>query len=138
MKTIRELSSELGISKTYLTKIIRKLDLQTELEKVGNKFAIPYEVEKAVKLSLNDNKGMNESENKENELTNSLQSEIQFLHDELAVKNEEIRTLHKLLDQQQQLTLKNNNQIEQLKIELEENDVRKLSFWNRIFHKKES
>lgn len=135
MKTIRELSSELGISKTYLTKIIRKLDLQTELEKVGNKFVIPCEVEKAVKTILNDNEGTNESENKENELTNYLQSEIQFLRDELAVKNEEIRTLHKLLNQQQQLTLKNNNQIEQLKIELEENDVRKLNFWSRIFHK---
>lgn len=135
MKTIRELSSELGISKTYLIKIIRQHGLQSDLEKDGNKFLVPKAVENEVKSVFKEKKQNTESST---EYANRLQSEVDYLRLELENKNEEIRTLHKLLDQQQQLTLKNNNQIEQLKIELEENDVRKLSFWSRIFHKKES
>lgn len=135
MKTIRELSLELGISKTYLIKIIRQHGLQSDLKKDGNKFLVPETVENEVKSAFKEKKRNTESST---EYANRLQSEVDYLRLELTNKNEEIRTLHKLLDQQQQLTLKNNNQIEQLKIELEENDVRKLSFWNRIFHKKES
>lgn len=130
--TVKELADELGISKTYVMKIIRKLNMQSELSKDGNKFVIPKSVVNTIKSVVSADEKENSSQTK---IDNSLQTEIEFLKLELANKNEEIKTLHRLLDQQQQLTLKSNNQIEQLTLELKENDVKKLNLWSRLFHK---
>ena len=40
LKTIKELADELGVSKSYIDKIIRILKLHTKLDKVGNKYVI--------------------------------------------------------------------------------------------------
>lgn len=99
--------------------------MQSELSKDGNKFVISKSVANAIKsVVLTDEK------------ENNSQTEIEFLKLELANKNEEIKMLHKLLDQQQQLTLKSNSQIERLALELKKNEEKKNSLWSKIFHKK--
>lgn len=107
--------------------------MQSELSKDGNKFVISKSVANAIKsVVLTDEK----ENNSQTEIANSSQTEIEFLKLELANKNEEIKMLHKLLDQQQQLTLKSNSQIERLALELKKNEERKNSLWSKIFHKK--
>ena len=50
LKTIKELADELGVSKSYVDKIIRILKLHTKLDKVGNKYVISKKQEKSVLL----------------------------------------------------------------------------------------
>ena len=49
LKTIKELADELGVSKSYIDKIIRILELHTKLDKVGNKYVISKTQEKSIK-----------------------------------------------------------------------------------------
>ena len=52
LKTIKELADELGVSKSYIDKIIRILKLHTKLDKVGNKYVISKTQEKSIKDRL--------------------------------------------------------------------------------------
>lgn len=69
--------------------------------------------------------------------------ELEFLKEELNNKDEIItellesqKNLQKLLDQQQVLTLKANQKIEQLEMnQVESEEKEKLSFWQRLFGK---
>jgi len=132
MKTIKELSDELGYTKQYVAQTIRQLGLQSSLRKIGNKFAIDEEQENLIRQQ-NDNKT-------ETELSISLRSEIDFLRSVIEKKDKETERLyqllerqHQLLDQQQQLTLQEQNKnillIEQIE-QLEESQNKKWwQFW---------
>ena len=62
MKTIKQVADELGVSKEAIRKRIRQLDLQTELQKVGNRFALnDYCVEKVI-LSFSETKNANQND----------------------------------------------------------------------------
>ena len=54
MKTIKELSDELGYTKQYVSQTIRQLGLQSSLRKIGNKFAIDEEQENLIRLALDE------------------------------------------------------------------------------------
>ena len=56
LKTIKELADELGVSKSYIDKIIRILKLHTKLDKVGNKYVISKKQEKSIITKLNHKK----------------------------------------------------------------------------------
>ena len=100
MKTIRQLSQELGVSKTQVMKIINRLGLRTELKTDGNKLLID-EVQEAKILKAFE-KSQTENENK-NENKNDLQTQlisdtIAILYKQLEQKDKQIEELHRLLE----------------------------------------
>lgn len=115
-KTIKELADELRVSKSYVDKIIRTLQLHTKLNKVGNKYVISKKQENIIKSRISNEKSTTESHT--NSTTNS-RTEVNFLREQLQIKNEEMNTMQRLLDQQQQLTLQSNKRIEQLEAQLQ-------------------
>lgn len=134
-KTIKELADELGYSKTYINQIIRKLGLQTDLQKNGNKFLVNDSIENAIKTALNlrtqtDKRKINDN-NSQTDLQFSLHSEIDSLQKQLIVKDQQIEQLTKLLDQQQQLLLneQNKNQLLLEQIETETKNKKWYQFW---------
>lgn len=80
-KTIKELADELGVSKSYVDKIIRILKLHTKLDKVGNKYVISKKQEKAIITRIEKPKTTTESTTK---LHTKVNSEVDFLKEEIA------------------------------------------------------
>ena len=115
-KTIKELADELGVSKSYIDKIIRTLKLHTKLDKIGNKYVISKKYEKLIKSRVSTDGSTTESHTKS---TTKPHTEVDFLREQLQVKNEEMATMQRLLDQQQQLTLQSNKRIEQLENQIQ-------------------
>jgi len=76
-KTIKELADELGVSKSYVDKIIRILKLHTKLDKVGNKYVISKKQEKAIITRI-------EKPKTTTKLHTKVNSEVDFLKEEIA------------------------------------------------------
>ena len=129
LKTIKELADELGVSKSYIDKIIRILELHTKLDKVGNKYVISKTQEKSIKDRLLSSESTTKSHTKSTTKTHTevdfevdfLKEEILYLrksHDkQLTNKDKQIETLSNLLDQQQRLALQDKNLLEEYKAE---------------------
>ncbi|TRW52311.1 hypothetical protein FNJ55_13120 [Lactococcus lactis] len=129
LKTIKELADELGVSKSYIDKIIRILELHTKLDKVGNKYVISKKQEKSIKDRLRSSESTTKSHTKSTTKTHTevdfevdfLKEEILYLrksHDKkLTNKDKQIETLSNLLDQQQRLALQDKNLLEEYKAE---------------------
>lgn len=140
-KTIKDLADELGYSKTYLNQVIKQLKMQSSLRKIGNKFVIGEELEKALKQALEEKSQTEERQQIENKtqssLQLSLQSEIEHLREQILIKDGQIAQFAQLLDQQQQLLLNEQKQSqllleqsEELKDELEQAKHKKwYQFW---------
>ncbi|WP_107600275.1 DUF536 domain-containing protein [Enterococcus faecium] len=112
-KTIKELAEELGVSKTAINKKVSDKNRKLWFAKNGNKFVINETGQKAIKsMFLVDNANLNrklvgeKSKTKNHKNTN------------LQEKDNQIKQMQKLLDQQQQLTLQANQQIENLQEQL--------------------
>lgn len=129
LKTIKELADELGVSKSYVDKIIRILKLHTKLDKVGNKYVISKTQEKSIKDRLLSSESTTKSHTKSTTKTHTevdfevdfLKEEILYLrksHDkQLTNKDKQIETLSNLLDQQQRLALQDKKLLEEYKAE---------------------
>ena len=129
LKTIKELADELGVSKSYIYKIIRILKLHTKLDKVGNKYVISKTQEKSIKDRLLSSESTTKSHTKSTTKTHTevdfevdfLKEEILYLrksHDkQLTNKDKQIETLSNLLDQQQRLALQDKKLLEEYKAE---------------------
>ncbi|AZS27694.1 hypothetical protein LLUC08_03890 (plasmid) [Lactococcus lactis subsp. lactis] len=129
LKTIKELADELGVSKSYIDKIIRILKLHTKLDKVGNKYVISKTQEKSIKDRLWSSESTTKSHTKSTTKTHTevdfevdfLKEEILYLrksHDkQLTNKDKQIETLSNLLDQQQRLALQDKKLLEEYKAE---------------------
>ena len=105
MVTIKELSEELGVSKVGITKWLERNDLKDQLEKVGNKYMIPAEVENAIRAKFahrenKPDKTMNGSSETENTVTEEI---IALLRDQLEAKDREIDRLHTQVENLQAL-----------------------------------
>ncbi len=136
LKTIKELADELGVSKSYIDKIIRILELHTKLDKVGNKYVISKKQEKSIKDRLRSSESTTKSHTKSTTKTHTevdfevdfLKEEILYLrksHDkQLTNKDKQIETLSNLLDQQQRLALQDKKLLEEYKAEI--NDLKAL------------
>lgn len=131
-KTIRQLAENLGVSKTAINKLLTPKNRQLYVKKVGNRFLISDEGVKLITAHFSD-KNENQSSTKvadiENndddkvfdfnkELLATLKSDLDEKNKQLAAKDEQLNTLHTLLDQQQRLTLQANKQIEKLESQL--------------------
>lgn len=70
--------------------------------------------------------------NQENQVEDMLLKQIEILQDEIKIKNDQIEQLHKLLDQEQQLRMiqeQKNVQIEELNLNLKEKKKKWWEFW---------
>lgn len=106
MKTIRQLSEELGISKTALRKKLQKLDLLDRLETVNGSKQIPEDIEDLIKKSLQKTEaataGKEEDkeqreEPKEEPAGNYLPDNTLFLMAQLSEKDKQIAELNQRL-----------------------------------------
>ncbi|HGJ5760200.1 TPA: hypothetical protein ACJWO2_002138, partial [Streptococcus pneumoniae] len=80
LKTIKELADELGVSKSYIDKIIRILKLHTKLDKVGNKYVISKTQEKSIKDRLLSSESTTKSHTKSTTKTHTeVDFEVDFL-----------------------------------------------------------
>lgn len=101
MKSVKQLSDEIGVSKTQIMKTINRLGLRTELKTEGNKFLID-EVQEGLILKALKEKTQTENENK-SENRNDLQTQLVFdtiaiLQKQLEQKDKQIEELHRLLE----------------------------------------
>lgn len=108
-KTIRQIADEIGVSKTAVSKQIANLGLRSGLRKNGNQFAIDEHQEALIKQAFSE-KTQTESENQSQTKTQTenhevgdlvcvLQTTIDTLQGQLAVKDEQIRELNERLSE---------------------------------------
>ena len=134
MKTIKQLADELNVSKTTISKTIRKLKMQTKLQRLGNKFAISKVQESKIKSALLEK---NESKNANlNRKPNDFEYDpIFLLQKQLAEKEATIQSLLEKLDQEQKLHLITIQEKNKLQIEFsdlkknEDKKENKKSWW---------
>ena len=136
LKTIKELADELGVSKSYIDKIIRILKLHTKLDKVGNKYVISKKQEKSIITRIENSKSTTETHTESTTQSHTkVDAEVDFLKEEIAYlksnhdkqltnKDKQIETLSNLLDQQQRLALQDKKLLEEYKAEI--NDLKAL------------
>ena len=136
LKTIKELADELGVSKSYVDKIIRILKLHTTLDKVGNKYVISKKQEKSIITRIENSKSTTETHTESTTQSHTkVDAEVDFLKEEIAYlksnhdkqltnKDKQIETLSNLLDQQQRLALQDKKWLEEYKAEI--NDLKAL------------
>uniref|UniRef100_UPI002FC78D3C DNA-binding protein n=4 Tax=Lactococcus lactis subsp. cremoris TaxID=1359 RepID=UPI002FC78D3C len=136
LKTIKELADELGVSKSYVDKIIRILKLHTKLDKVGNKYVISKKQEKSIITRIENSKSTTETHTESTTQSHTkVDAEVDFLKEEIAYlksnhdkqltnKDKQIKTLSNLLDQQQRLALQDKKLLEEYKAEI--NDLKAL------------
>ncbi|SPE23723.1 MULTISPECIES: DUF536 domain-containing protein [Latilactobacillus] len=134
-KTIRELSEELGVSKTAITKFLTPERRKLFAKKINNRLSISDKGVTIIRqhfLAKTKTKIDNQNENKravgeiKNQNFNFNNEILSTLKNELAEKNKQIERLQKtieqqniLIDQQQKLTLQANQKIETLEANLE-------------------
>lgn len=96
MVTIKALSEELSVSKVGLTKWIERHGYKDRLQKQGNKYLIPADVEQVIRANFD------RREQKHTETVNTIPAEektvteeiIALLRDQLEAKDREIDRLH--------------------------------------------
>ena len=118
-KTIKEIADELGVSKTAVSKQIANLGLRSSLRKNANQFAIDNQQEKLIKMAfqkkrqqeiVTENSVSDEQSQTKSQTTNAnqsqtanhevcdlvgvLQTTVDTLQAQLAVKDEQIRELN--------------------------------------------
>ncbi len=96
MVTIKELSDSIGVSKVAVNKWIEKNGYKDHLQKHGNKYMIPADVEQAVRSYFDrreqkPTKSINPASDSENTVTSEI---IALLREQLEAKDREIDRLH--------------------------------------------
>jgi len=149
MKTIRQIADELGVSKQAVRNQIANLDLQSELQKNGNQFAINKKQELLIMQAFNKSQSQSENANKsqsESQTTQAtlhftlrlLEQEIEFLRSQLKAKDEQLERLDKRLAEAQILhaDTKKMTMLTAADSTGSEADVPPLGFWGKIFKRK--
>ena len=119
LKTIKELADELGVSKTYIEKIIRVVNIHSELLKKKNRFFLNIKQQEIIKNYLDKPPTQAPTADKEPPT-----ADVVFLQNELVKRGVEIDKLHELLDQQQRLALQDKKLLDEYKSEI--NDLKAL------------
>lgn len=154
-KTIKQLADELGVSKQAIQKRLKKLPDNQQPTKVNGTYLLNDSVVSTIRKAYlkgkeGDNLSTNQQPTSDNvgdnlifkEVIADLKNDKINLFDSIKEKDDQIKQLQKLLDQQQVLTLQANKKIEQLELTLEQTDeeelkmderVSKNSFWSKLF-----
>jgi Protein of unknown function, DUF536. len=117
-KTIKNIADEIGVSKQAVWQKIKRdssIDLHQFTSTIGNTVYVSPEGQKIIKSMFDTVKGKTNVNNNDNVDDNELEF-LRSLINNLQVEKQE---LHKLLDQQQQLTLHANKQIEKFQEQLQ-------------------
>lgn len=115
LKTIKELADELGVSKTYIEKIIRVVNIHSELLKKKNRFFLNIKQQEIIKNYLDKPPTQAPTADKEPPT-----ADVVFSQNELVKRGVEIDKLHELLDQQQRLALQDKKLLDEYKSEINE------------------
>ena len=130
LKTIKELADELGVSKTYIEKIIRVVNIHSELLKKKNRFFLNIKQQEIIKNYLDKPPTQAPTADKEPPTQAPTAdkepptADVVFLQNELVKRGVEIDKLHELLDQQQRLALQDKKLLDEYKSEI--NDLKAL------------
>lgn len=105
MVTIKELSDSIGVSKVGITKWIERNGYKGQLQKVGNKFYVPADVEQKIRANFDRReakreKAVNTITDAENTVTSEI---IALLREQLEVKDKEIERLHTQVENLQRI-----------------------------------
>lgn len=105
MVTIKELSESIGVSKVGISKWIERNGYKERLEKDGNKFVIPADLEQVIRSNFahRETKLIETSDNtsaKESNLTDEI---LALLREQLQAKDKEIERLHQQVDNLQKI-----------------------------------
>ena len=105
MATIKELSESIGISKVGLTKWIERNGYKDRLEKIGNKYVIPADVEQVVRsyFDRRDTKPAKVVQNTTDAETDITSEILALLREQLETKDREIERLHQQVDDLQKI-----------------------------------
>lgn len=105
MATIKELSDSIGISKVGLTKWLERNGYKDRLEKIGNKYIIPADVEQVVRsyFARRDTKPQKAVQNTVSEEKDITSEILALLREQLETKDREIERLHKQVDDLQKI-----------------------------------
>jgi len=139
--TIKELADELGITKQAVRRYFEQLPIELVPTKKGGSYKINLEAQRFIRDKVNrvdtkldskvdtnkkdidikiDSKvGTNVDSKNEDKLLKIQKEFIQDKNEQINSLKEQVKTLHTLLDQQQQLTLQSNKQIDKLQLQLE-------------------
>ncbi|MGX4764228.1 hypothetical protein [Holzapfeliella sp. JNUCC 72] len=150
MKTVRDLSEELAVTKQSINYYIRqnKGKFDKHIKKIGQANKLDKEAQNIIRKHFKQSDRANQkkpensdkSTRKQSEGTGKTQLEqsqeetIKTLKEELASRREELKMAQNLIDQQQRLTLQTNNTVEYLR---EENKQLKLIAENSGKNRKE-
>lgn len=113
-KTIKEFADELGISKSKVHYQVSKLNSDQIVILNGIKY-----LTNAVQKEIAKNLGVEKTVELDSEL-NDFKYQIEQLEMQLSKKDEQIATLHNLLDQQQQLQLKTQQMLAEKNLLIEQ------------------
>ena len=142
-KTIKELADELNVSKQAIRKHLDKLPPTLSVTKENGKILMDVDVVNFVKDRTNRVTG-NDTSNQKEKVTDNimlLNDYISELKEQLKQKDMQIEQAHKLIENQQILTLQANKKIEQLEYQSEEKEesvsqteiTEKKSWFSKLF-----
>lgn len=105
MVTIKELSENIGISKVGLNKWIERNGYKDRLEKIGNKYIIPADVEQVIRANFDHrepkpDKAVHSTNDHQNDITTEI---LALLREQLETKDREIERLHQQVDDLQKI-----------------------------------
>lgn len=105
MATIKELSESIGISKVGLNKWIERNGYKDRLEKIGNKYVIPADVEQVIRANFDrrepkPQKVVQNNADADKDITSEI---LALLREQLETKDREIERLHKQVDDLQKI-----------------------------------
>ena len=105
MATIKELADSVGISKVGLSKWIERNGYKDRLDKVGNKYIVPADIEQAVRSYFDHRdtkpqKAVQNTNNTDSDITSEI---LALLREQLETKDREIERLHQQVHDLQQI-----------------------------------
>ncbi|MBJ7678745.1 RepB-like protein [Weissella confusa] len=128
LKTIRELSDELGVSKQAIWQKIKRdasIDLRQFTSTKGNTVYVDVDGQKAIKAMFSNDSSTRYRQQKDDVDDNKKdsvdeQDEVKFLRNLVSEIQSEKKELHKLLDQQQRLALQDKQLLEEYRAEIKD------------------
>lgn len=142
-KTIKELADELNVSKQAIRKHLDKLPPTLSVTKKNGKILMNIDVINFVKGRTNRVSG-NDTSNRNEKVTDNiklLNDYVFELKEQIKQKDKQIEQAHKLIENQQILTLQANKKIEQLEYQSKEKEesvsqtetLEKKSWFSKLF-----
>lgn len=136
MKTIKELSEDIGVSKVAIQKKIERLNIKNKMIRDGNRWLVPDELENTIKLAFNKYDTDNQTSKNQEQTSNITETLVMMLQKELEEKNKQIEKLQTIINQEQQLRMVTEQKLlalEDKEKEENENQGKKQGFWGRLF-----